>query len=102
MKKKNEIYWAYNLPLQVWPKNADEHDDSSPIIGCTILNYMPRKQSVAMMDLEEELTEQTRRAFFLKAAKQLRNLAKLMVRAAGDPKFVVYYPGADPDEDQNT
>ncbi len=35
-----ELYWAYNLPLQMW-----RGDD-----GWRVVNYMPRKESVVSLD----------------------------------------------------
>lgn len=93
----NETYWAYNLPLQVWPIHKDPDDESSPIVGTNILNYMARKNQCCEMELDEELQEETREEFFLHAAKILENLAALMRKAAADPGFHVYYPDATPD-----
>jgi len=79
---KNELYWAYNLPLQVWPT-----DDSKET--CQILNYMPRKHAAKMVDLD--LGEQTHEEFFNTAADKLEHLAKLMRAAAKDPDLTAYY-----------
>ena len=35
---KNELYWSYNLPLQVWPVRADPDDKASPFVDARILN----------------------------------------------------------------
>lgn len=88
---KNDLYWAYNLPLQVWPKHEDKYDETTPIIETRILNYMPRKERCVMLDLEECIGDQTREEFFETAARHLENLAKLMREAAQDQEVVVYY-----------
>lgn len=92
MTEKNGLYWAYNLPLQVWPTRQDPDDDNSPIVGARVLNYMPRKVRCQECDLIELLGEQTREEFFESAALHLENLARLMREAAKDPAMQVYYP----------
>ena len=88
---KNALYWAYNLPLQVWPKHAEPDDENSAITGHTVLNYMPRKERCVSCELEDLLGEQTREEFFESAAIHLENLARLMREAAKDPERRVYY-----------
>ena len=92
MNAKNQLYWAYNLPLQVWPKHQDPCDEKSPIVGARVLNYMPRKERCEDCDLSDLLGEQTREEFFESAAQVLENLARLMREAAKDPALLVYYP----------
>lgn len=92
MSIKNELYWASNLPLQVWPKYQNPEDETSPIVGARVLNYMPRKERCIDCDLDELLGEQTREEFFESAAHVLENLARLMREAAKDPAMAVYYP----------
>lgn len=94
MSAKNQLYWAYNLPLQVWPKHQDSEDENSPIVGARVLNYMPRKERCEDCDLSDLLGEQTREEFFESAAQVLENLARLMREAAKDPALLVYYPDA--------
>ncbi len=94
MSTKNQLYWAYNLPLQVWPKHADPNDEKSPIVGARVLNYMPRKERCDDCDLADLLGEQTREEFFESAALHLENLARLMREAAKDPALLVYYHDA--------
>ena len=90
---KNKLYWAYNLPLQVWPKHEEgEDEDASSIIGWRILNYMPRKERVQECDLDEIIEDQTREEFFESAALHLENLARLMREAGKNPALIVYYP----------
>jgi hypothetical protein len=87
----NELYWGYNLPLQVWPKHADPEDENSPVIGARILNYMPRKERCCELELEEVMGEQSREEFFECAALRFENLARLMREAAKNPAMHVYY-----------
>lgn len=91
MSIKNRLYWAYNMPLQVWPKHQDPDDENSPIVGARVLNYMPRKERCEDSDLSDLLGEQTREEFFESAALHLENLARLMREAAKDPALLVYY-----------
>lgn len=91
-EKKNGLYWAYNLPLQVWPVHADEDDDSSLVTGCRILNYMPRRDRSEELMLADVIGNQTRQEFFEQAALVLENLARLMREAGADPSKHVYYP----------
>lgn len=84
MTDKNQIYWAYNLPLQVWPD--DDGKDAR------ILNYMPRKEGVINVRLSEVIGSQSRDEFFENAALRLENLARLMRACKDDSKLVVYYP----------
>ena len=74
---KNELYWSYNLPLQF---NQDR-----------VLNYMPRKERVEWLELEEVLGEETRQEYFETAAKHFENLARLFREAANDPEAMIYY-----------
>ena len=89
---KNNTYWIYNLPLQVWPRYKDPDNEKSEIVGWRILNYMPRRQSCTLVDLEEELQEQTEEEFFNTAASVLENLAGLFRKLAKKEKDFIYYP----------
>ncbi|MCB0771712.1 MAG: hypothetical protein KDC00_15035 [Flavobacteriales bacterium] len=91
VREPNDMYWGYNLPLQYWPGDDDGQG--------RIVNYMPRKEACASMDLDGLLEEQTHEEFFNTAADKLENLAKLMRRAAKDPNFLVYYHDADPEKE---
>ena len=90
----NELYWAYNLPLQVRPRHADPENDNSPVIGARVLNYMPRKERCCDIELEEVMGEQSREEFFESAALRLENLARLMREAGKNPSAHVYYHDA--------
>lgn len=93
----NQLYWSFNLPLQVWPEHADPEDENSPVIGTRIVNYMPRKERCCDLDLEDVQGEQTREEFFETAALHLENLARLMRVAGKDPSAHVYYHDAGMD-----
>ena len=87
----NELYWVYNLPLQVWPKHADPEDKNSPVISTRILNYMPRKERCCDLELDEAMGEQSREEFFECAALRFENLARLMREAGKNPAMHIYY-----------
>ena len=89
---KNRTYWTYNLPLQVWPKYQDPDNEKTEVVGWRILNYMPRRQSCTLVDLEEELEEQTEEEFFNTAALILENLAGLFRKLAKKEIGHIYYP----------
>ncbi len=88
---KNRIFWAYNLPLQVWPRHRNE-SEQEPVVGHRILNYMARKHCAETIDLGECLGEQTYEEFMLEAAAVLENLAGLFRKASKDPAMLIYYP----------
>lgn len=92
---KNELYWEYNLPLQIWPTRDDDKETSPefPATQWRVLNYMPRRERCETIDLDDEtLGEQTREEFLETAAETLELLAKQMRAAAADPNLHVYYP----------
>lgn len=95
---KNKLYWAYNLPIQVWPQRQDPDDEASPVVGSQVLNYMPRKERCEMCDLEDLIGDQTREEYFESAARILENLARLMREAGKDETKLVYYPYEGLDE----
>lgn len=94
---KNKLYWAFNLPLQVWPRHKDDDDELSPVVDAKLLNYMPRKECCCELLLSDVLGEQTREEFFETAARHFENLARLMRVAAKDPTATVYYHSDDMD-----
>jgi len=61
---KNRLYWAYNLPLQVWPQHEDPEDENSPVVGSRILNYMPRRERCCDLDLVEAMGGAAQRRVF--------------------------------------
>ena len=95
MTEKNSLYWAYNLPVQVWPMHEDPDDEESPIVSARVLNYMPRKERCDFLDLNELLEDQTREEFFETAALRLENLARQMREAGANPAKRVYYADAE-------
>jgi len=81
---KNDLYWAYNVPLQYYPA-----EDGSP---ATVLNYSPRKNRVTKLTADDDLLgDQTLEEFLNSAADHLENLAKEMRASAADPSKSVYY-----------
>jgi hypothetical protein len=77
----NEIYWASNLPLQIW-----KSDDGT----WSIVNYMPRKERCASLD--EHVSDADRPQFCRNTAAVLRNLAALFDAAADGQLDHIYYP----------
>ena len=93
MPGKNKLYWAYNLPLQVWPKHKDPGDSSSSVVGHRLVNYMARKECCCELELDEDtLGGQTREEFFNTAADILENLAGQMRKCAAAETDFIYYP----------
>jgi hypothetical protein len=91
--EKNELYWGYNLPLQVWPEHEDPDDEDSPVVGWEVLNYMPRKERCIRLPLDEELmVGQTRKEYMLTAAMVCEQLAEKFRKAAEDESLTIYYP----------
>lgn len=90
---KNSMYWAFNLPLQIWPIHKDEDDESSPIIDYRVLNYMPRKECIRETFLSELISDidQDREEFLETAALHLENLARLFRSTKLDPGKHIYY-----------
>ena len=80
---KNELYWSYNLPLQV-----SRNEDGST----SVLNYMPRKESLYGCELSDLIEDQTETEFFECAAVRLENLARLMRAYADGKTDLVCYP----------
>jgi len=87
---KNKHYWAYNLPLQVWPRHESD-DELAPVVDARLLTYMPRRERCEELLLSEVIGDQSREEFFEEAARHLENLARLMRVAAKDPKAAIYY-----------
>jgi len=77
----NELYWAYNCPLQMWPD-----DDGS----WRVVNYMPRKERCDSID--ELVTREEMPQFCRNAAARLRNLAVLFDAMAEGKIDYIYYP----------
>ena len=77
----DKIYWAYNLPLQIW-KSGDG--------TWSIVNYIPRKECCASLD--EHVSDADRPQFCRNTAAVLRNLAALFDAAAAGQLDHIYYP----------
>lgn len=95
MTKLNDIYWTYNIPLQVWPVRQEEENKDSPIVGYEVLNYAPRKSSCSTMnssDFKDLLKEQNEEEFFNNAADKLEALAKKFRQMAKKEISHIYYP----------
>lgn len=83
------IYWAYNIPLQMWSKHEDPEDEKSKIIGWRVLNYMPRKEMCC--NLDEIITPEEMPAYCRNAAKLLRNLADRFDKMSEGKINIIYY-----------
>lgn len=83
-------FFAYNLPLQVRVSGEG---------SLSILNYMPRREALCWLDLDECLDGQSRAEFFEETARVLENLARLMRAVDGDADPFVYFPDEDMDPD---
>jgi hypothetical protein len=78
----DEIYWAYNLPLQIW-----RQDDGTWSIPA---NYMARKERCVHAD--QGLSDADRPQFCRNTAAILRNLADLFDAVADGQLDHIYYP----------
>lgn len=91
---KNSIYWAYNVPLQIWPEyeeGKDSEDPDATVVDYRVVNYMARKEGIGDFMLSEVLDEQSREEFLESAALHLENLARQFREAIQDPKKYIYY-----------
>ena len=83
----SNLYWIYNLPLQVW--DPDEEEGSAEVV---ILNYMPRRERCESLPLSAVLHGMTPAEFFEQAALTCENLARLFREYAAGNRTFVYYP----------
>lgn len=83
----NGLFWAYNLPLQMWGNDED---------GWRVLNYMPRKERCQY--LESSVTKEELPQFCKNTAMILRNLADLFETLGRGEIKLVYYPDELPAE----
>lgn len=89
---KNKLYWSCNLPLQFWTTFQNPEDENSPVIGASVLKYMPKKESVCHLELNYLLKgEENRGELFERAALHFESLVKMFREAAGSPKMTIYY-----------
>jgi hypothetical protein len=77
-----ELYWAFNLPLQIW--KSDDGTWSIPA------NYIARKDRCSTLD--EHVSDADRPQFCRNAAAILRNLADLFDAVADGKLDYIYYP----------
>lgn len=95
-KNFDEIYWSYNLPLQLWAiqensdgKDIDESEQSSiKEWGC--LNYMPRKEAVS--DLGEYIGQDEIGPVCRNTIKILQNLIEKFKELESGKINHIYYP----------
>ena len=80
------LFFSYNLPLQLWPFSEDGIDKT------TLLVYMPRRESVAHLNLSDVIGDLTREEFLEQTALRLENLARLFRKAKEDKELTIYYP----------
>lgn len=88
-KIHDDIYWAYNVPLQMWSKHKNPDDKKSKIEGWRVLNYMPRRQKCKFMD--KTITPEEMPKYCKNAAKLLRNLADRFDKMAKNEIDNIYY-----------
>ena len=101
-KKVGELYFTYNLPLQVYVEfNEDGKPESGiSIENSTILNYMPRKERCELLTFgqvfenTEYVAAQDVKDFMKVSALVLEHLAEQFKKLdpAKDPEPYVYYP----------
>lgn len=80
------LFWAYNLPLQMWGTADDGKADDS----WRVLNYMPRKERCQY--LESSVTKEELPQFCQNTALILRNLADLFEALGRGEINHIYYP----------
>lgn len=98
-----EIYFAYNLPIQVFIGYNEEGNPKSGInlSESCIWNYMPRKNAMAEETLEElfssseEVTAADIKDLMIVTAAILRNLSKEMLKLGEGKIATVYYPNCE-------
>ena len=84
------LYWSYNCPLQMFPQHINPHNEKSEIIGWSVLNYIPRKETC--IDLEETIKPNELKTYCENAAKILRNLADRFEKLGNREIDLIYYP----------
>lgn len=89
---KNDLYWSYNMPLQMFPVYEHDEDDTSPVVDYSVINYMPRKAGCVEVKLSDLLNEQTHEEYCEAAAAHLEHLAKLFREMAKKEVKYIYYP----------
>ena len=79
-KEWNDLFWGYNLPLQMWDNENGWH----------VLNYMPRRENCQF--LESFVTKEELPQFCQNTALILRNLAELFEALGRGEIKHIYYP----------
>lgn len=98
-----EIYFTYNIPIQVFLGYNKENDPKSGINlkeSC-IWNYMPRKNTMVEETLDElfssseTVTDKDIKDLMVVTAAILRNLGKEMLKLGEGKTDTVYYPNCE-------
>lgn len=90
-----EVYWAYNLPLQIYPIHEDPDDETTPIVDHEILNYMARRSRCTEILLTGDAMSGEPvdlGAYCERAARVLENLADQFRKYGRGEINIVYYP----------
>lgn len=101
--KLGEIYFAYNLPMQVSLCHKDEDDPKSgiDIYESYVWNYMPRKSRIdeqRLADLfsaPDKVTKSDIKDFMVATAAIIRNLGKQMLKVGSGKTDYVCYPNCE-------
>ena len=99
----DDIYFAYNVPLQIWIayNKGDEPESGINLSESRILNYMPRKERCETEALDEvfssgvDVTVDDIKEFMRISALIVKNLAKQMENfdpLGGEDCNYIYYP----------
>jgi hypothetical protein len=98
-----EIYFAYNVPIQVFLAYKEEDNPKSgidPYRTC-VWNYMPRKNRIdeeTLADIfsdPDSLTKDDFNDFMIATSAIFRNLSKEMLKLGEGKTDTVYYPNCE-------
>lgn len=98
-----EIYFAYNLPIQIFLAYKEEDNPESgidPHKTC-VWNYMPRKNRMDNGSLADffsdpdSITKDDIKDLMVVTAAILRNLGKEMLKLGEGKTNIVYYPNCE-------
>jgi len=98
-----EIYFSYNLPIQIFLAYKKEDDPKSGIDPhkTYVWNYMPRKNRIDEETLAnifsdpDSLTKDDFNDFMIATSAILRNLSKEMLKLGEGKTDTVYYPNCE-------
>ena len=98
-----EIYFTYNLPIQIFLAYKEDGDPKSGIdpYKTGVWNYMPRKNKMdeeTLADLftdPDSITNDDIKALMVVTAAILRNLGKEMLKLGEGKIDTVYYPNCE-------